>query len=161
MSVVSHAVIVLSYNSSVTACKILDDLIDIRLFREENQNWIEKAIMTRIWISTTSKLTENVLEQLQELLDTVSHDSKAPISAPATHAAQTVSTLHRFHIIDYSNHKPSCCGSGSSQHPDKNSSAWPKHGVSFVCTLFSRKLEHRIKQRFPGRCPMIRERETI
>jgi hypothetical protein len=79
--------------SNVTACKALDDLIDIRLFREENQTWIEKAVITRIWIGTTDNFIENALEQLQELFDTVLHNSKAgpALSASATHAAQTVS----------------------------------------------------------------------
>jgi hypothetical protein len=81
-------------DSNVTACKALDDLIDIRLFREENQTWIEKAIITRIWIGTTNSVSENALEQLQELFDTVAQNSKVPLSAPATHAAQTVSCLH-------------------------------------------------------------------
>lgn len=79
--------------SNATACKVVDDLINIRLFREENQAWIEKAVITRIWISTTNSLADNVLEHLQELLDTVSRDSQATFSAPATHAAQTVSDV--------------------------------------------------------------------
>lgn len=72
------------------ACKALDGLIDTRLFREENQSWIEKAVITRIWISTTNSPSENTLEQIQELLDTVSQHSETTLSAPATHAAQTV-----------------------------------------------------------------------
>jgi hypothetical protein len=82
---------VLSQDSNITACRIIDDLIDIRLFREENQAWLEKAVITRIWIGTTNSLDENTLEQLQELLDTVSRNTKTSLSAPATHAAQTVS----------------------------------------------------------------------
>jgi hypothetical protein len=81
----------LQFDSNATACKILDDLIDIRLFREENQVWIEKAIVMRIWLGTTNSLAENTLEQLQELLDAVRQSTKGSFSAPATHAAQTVS----------------------------------------------------------------------
>jgi hypothetical protein len=93
--------IVLTCFSAVTACKILDDLIDIRLFREENQSWIEKAVITRIWIGTTNSLAENAMEQLQDLLDTVSRNTKTSLSAPATHAAQTVSGAWalRSHIL--------------------------------------------------------------
>jgi hypothetical protein len=78
----------------ITACKIVDDLIEIRLFREENQNWIEKATITRIWISTTDSSADNILDYLQDILDTVSCNSRAPFSASATHAAQTVSAIH-------------------------------------------------------------------
>jgi hypothetical protein len=84
----------LIFDSNVTACKALDDLIDIRLFREENQTWIEKAVITRIWIGTTNSVSENVLEQLEVLFDTVAQNLKLPLSAPATHAAQTVSYSH-------------------------------------------------------------------
>jgi histone H3/H4 len=81
----------LMFNSNVTACKALDDLIDMRLFREENQTWIEKAVITRIWIGTTNNFSENILEQLQELFDAIARNWKNHLSAPATHAAQTVS----------------------------------------------------------------------
>jgi hypothetical protein len=50
-------------------------------------------VVTRIWITTTNMTADDNLEQLQELLDLVSQNSKDPLSAPATHAAQTVSGL--------------------------------------------------------------------
>jgi hypothetical protein len=84
----------LSHNSNATAGKALGDLIELRLFREENQVWVEKAVITRIWIGTTNSSTDKILDQLQELLDTVSRNLRAPLSAPATHAAQVVSDLH-------------------------------------------------------------------
>lgn len=77
-------------HSIVMACQVVDNLIDLRLFREENAVWIEKAVITRIWISTTNGGIENAPEQLQELFDSVVRNSKDCLSAPATHAAQTV-----------------------------------------------------------------------
>lgn len=88
-------IIIADDRSNTTACKILDDLIHVRLFQEENQTWLEKAVMMRIWIATTTNLADNVLEQLQELLDAVTQNTKGPFSAPATHAAQTVSDTAR------------------------------------------------------------------
>ncbi|KAL7773732.1 hypothetical protein CFE70_003699 [Pyrenophora teres f. teres 0-1] len=73
-----------------SACRALDDMIDIRLFREENQNWIEKAVITRIWFGSSNSVSENTLEQLQTLFDTVLQNSKVTFTAPATHAAQTL-----------------------------------------------------------------------
>lgn len=67
--------------------------MDIRLFWEENQQWIEKAIITRIWIGSTNSLSENVLEELQDRFDTISQHLQTPLSAPATHAAQIVSLV--------------------------------------------------------------------
>jgi hypothetical protein len=81
----------LTISSSLTACKLIDELIELRLFREEKEAWTEKAVITRIWISCTTHAAENILEQLHELFDTVSQNLKGSLSAPATHAAQTVS----------------------------------------------------------------------
>jgi hypothetical protein len=86
----SGIAITLTNDSNVNACKALDHLIDMRLFREEKQVWIEKALVMRIWLGTTNSCAENILEQLHELLDAVSQNTKAPLSAPATHAVQTV-----------------------------------------------------------------------
>jgi hypothetical protein len=83
----------LSHDSNATAGKILDDLIESRLFREENQAWIEKAMITRIWIGTTNSCADNILHQLQELLDRISQHLQMALSAPATHAAQVVSEI--------------------------------------------------------------------
>jgi hypothetical protein len=82
----------LTIDSSVTACKALDDLIELRLFREENQAWIEKAAITRVWLGTTDTCAENILDELQELFDRILQNSQTSLSAPATHAAQTVSS---------------------------------------------------------------------
>ncbi|KAI4675119.1 uncharacterized protein J4E88_008023 [Alternaria novae-zelandiae] len=87
---IMHYIHKLKEHSNATACKVLDDLIDIRLFREENQSWIEKAVITRIWIGINNSLSENSLEQLIDLFDTVAQNSKVSLSAPATHAAQTL-----------------------------------------------------------------------
>ena len=87
---IMHYIHKLKDHSNTTACKALEDLIDVRLFREENQSWIEKAVITRIWIGTNNNLADNTLEQLQELFDTVDQNSKIRLSAPATHAAQTL-----------------------------------------------------------------------
>ncbi|CAN9168411.1 unnamed protein product [Alternaria alternata] len=87
---IMHYIHKLKDHSNTTACKALEDLIDVRLFREENQSWIEKAIITRIWLGTNNNPADNTLEQLQELFDTVDQNSKIRLSAPATHAAQTL-----------------------------------------------------------------------
>lgn len=77
-------------NSNIYACKALDDLINLRLSREEHGTWIEKAVITRIWISTSDVDAENALEKMQEMFDMVLQESNSPLSAPATHAAQTL-----------------------------------------------------------------------
>jgi hypothetical protein len=63
-----------------------------RLFREEKEAWIEKAVITRLWITSSSSIAEGTLNQLREFLDEVLQNAKTPLSAQATHAAQTVSS---------------------------------------------------------------------
>lgn len=96
--------ILIEYFSSNIACRALDDLIELRLFREENQNWIEKAVITRVWIGTTKDCTENTLENFQALFDSVGQNLKASLTAPATHAAQTVS-VPTCKILLLANHR--------------------------------------------------------
>lgn len=83
----------------MTACKVLDDFIGLRLFREENQSWIEKAVITRIWAGTTGPDTENALDTLQEFFENVVRKTKHPLSPPATHAAQTVSDVYGITLM--------------------------------------------------------------
>ncbi|KAF2712150.1 SPO22-domain-containing protein [Pleomassaria siparia CBS 279.74] len=87
---IMHYIHKLKDHSAATSCKILDDLIDIRLFSDENKSWIERAVITRIWISTTSPHFENCLDSLKDLFDVVKQNTKYPLAAPATHAAQTL-----------------------------------------------------------------------
>ncbi|KAL5114846.1 sporulation-specific protein 22 [Pleosporales sp. CAS-2024a] len=87
---IMHHVHKLKEHNNTNAGKIVDNLIDIRLFREENQIWIEKAIITRIWISTNNPSANNIIEELHELLETASRNMEDTFSAPATHAAQTL-----------------------------------------------------------------------
>lgn len=78
-------------HSAATASRLLEGLLETRLYREENQSWIEKAVITRVWVGTSGSDSENPLDSLQELFERVSRNTKFPLSAPATHAAQTVS----------------------------------------------------------------------
>ncbi|KAF2190807.1 SPO22-domain-containing protein [Zopfia rhizophila CBS 207.26] len=77
-------------HSNVTARRSLDDLIELRLLSDQNQDWIEKAVITRIWVGTTGSSSEQSNEPLQELFENISRKTKHPLSAPATHAAQTL-----------------------------------------------------------------------
>ena len=60
------------------------------MIREENASWIEKAVITRVWISTSDVYAENAIEQLEQLFETVMHESNLSLTPPATHAAQTL-----------------------------------------------------------------------
>lgn len=49
--------------------------------------WVEKAIIARVWFSTSDVHAGYALEHLRDTLNLV-HDSNFSLSAPATHAAQ-------------------------------------------------------------------------
>ncbi|KAK7183868.1 hypothetical protein PSPO01_10204 [Paraphaeosphaeria sporulosa] len=87
---IMHYVHKLKDQSAATACKALDEVISTRLFREEKEAWIDKAVITRVWITCTSFVVEGTLNQLREFFDDVLRNAKAPLSAHATHAAQTL-----------------------------------------------------------------------
>ncbi|KAI9697243.1 MAG: hypothetical protein M1836_004807 [Candelina mexicana] len=72
------------------ACKALDDLLTMRTFSTEKEAWVEKVLITRLWISTNSSDNNNVLNQLYAILDSIASNIKEPLSAHATHAAQTL-----------------------------------------------------------------------
>ena len=80
----------LTIHCSHTACKVLDELLELRLFREEKEAWIEKGVITRIWICCTTRIADETLETLGQLFDNVTQNMEASFSARATHAAQTV-----------------------------------------------------------------------
>ncbi|KAF2447271.1 SPO22-domain-containing protein [Karstenula rhodostoma CBS 690.94] len=87
---IMHHVHKLKDQSAATACKIVDELISTRLFREEKEAWIEKAVITRVWITCTSFVAEGTLIHLRDFFDEILRNAKAPLSAQATHAAQTL-----------------------------------------------------------------------
>ncbi|KAL1391665.1 meiosis protein SPO22/ZIP4 like-domain-containing protein [Phyllosticta capitalensis] len=70
------------------ALKALDGLLYSRLFEQENKSWIEKAIMTRIWVTVESNQPDT--KALSELLDHANQYMGEPLTAPATHASQTI-----------------------------------------------------------------------
>ncbi|KAF3046085.1 hypothetical protein E8E12_010940 [Didymella heteroderae] len=80
----------LKRSSNVHACKALDELLTSRLIRDECGPWIEKAVITRVWISTNDAHAGSALEQLHQIFDLLFNESTFSLSAPATHAAQTL-----------------------------------------------------------------------
>ncbi|KAI9795239.1 MAG: hypothetical protein M1835_006135 [Candelina submexicana] len=72
------------------ACKALDNLLTMRTFSTGKEAWVEKVLITRLWISTNSSDTNNVLNQLYAILDSIASNIKEPLTSHATHAAQTL-----------------------------------------------------------------------
>ncbi|KAF3008729.1 hypothetical protein E8E13_009809 [Curvularia kusanoi] len=76
--------------SNLYACQALDNLLQNRLLREANGLWVGKAIVVRVWLGTSDAPAGHSLEQLQKMMDSVMQEPSFSLSAPATHAAQTL-----------------------------------------------------------------------
>lgn len=74
------------------AGKALDGLFELRLLNEpDKEAWLERALITRIWIAVSSvKDGDHALRQMQTLLDNIHRAFRQPVSSTATHAAQTL-----------------------------------------------------------------------
>ena len=78
------------------ACKALDDLISIRLLPAENDLWIEKACITRIWITVSLPAADHPEEMLHNILNIVRKEAGKPFPSLSTHAAQMVTSGDLF-----------------------------------------------------------------
>lgn len=73
------------------ACGLLDTLITIRLFDASTsmQEWLDKAIVTRVWIST-DMTGDEVIKGTQRLFDETLANIGKPLEPTVTHAAQAL-----------------------------------------------------------------------
>lgn len=69
-------------------CRLLDDFLTMRRFSDKHVEWVEKALITRLWISVKSR--EDAVRSIYNLLDMVVQGLRQPLRASATHAAQTL-----------------------------------------------------------------------
>ncbi|KAF2096421.1 SPO22-domain-containing protein [Rhizodiscina lignyota] len=83
-----HRLKTISPCHAVTA---LDDLLELRLVEvSDKAEWIEKAMITRIWISTLNPDDGTALRSLQDFLEIAFRVLRQPPNVTATHAAQTL-----------------------------------------------------------------------
>jgi hypothetical protein len=81
----------LNDKSPSLACKALDELLNLRILREEREEFIERVLITRIWITVSQRETFEAMEALQELFTLIVSNNKRAISSAAAHGAHTVS----------------------------------------------------------------------
>lgn len=91
--------------NSKLACGVLDDLLTHRVLQSDNSTWLDKALVTRIWVSTmeSAPLGDSWDTGLLETLDKVHKCSPEPLSPDATGAAQSVS-LYTNHINSHNSY---------------------------------------------------------
>ena len=80
-----HHIRKLHDKSPTSGSAMLDEFI-IKLSRGDNDVWMEKAVVTRMWMITSQRDTFNTLDAIHEVLSKLSR----PLSAEAAVAAQAV-----------------------------------------------------------------------
>jgi hypothetical protein len=98
---------VATYHSAITnttpgphshlACQTLDLLLS-RLLGQPPiaQTWVEKIVVTRVWISSLSLHMQDHPSKLEILFDNIARTNGTRLGLEATHAAQSVSGKRHF-----------------------------------------------------------------
>ena len=87
---IMHHIRKLADKSPNLACKALDELLKLRILQAGKAEWVEKAIITRLWMINNQKEDSETLSTFQEILSTVFENQSEPFSSAAALAAQTV-----------------------------------------------------------------------
>ena len=90
---IMHHVRKLAEKSPGLASRSLDELLKLRIVPAGKAEWAEKAIITRLWMTTNQKDGTDALVALGELLSMVLDGLSEPFSPAASLAAQTVCSL--------------------------------------------------------------------
>ncbi|TVY21229.1 hypothetical protein LARI1_G000647 [Lachnellula arida] len=81
----------LNEKSPSLACKALEDLMRLRILKMDKEDWVEKVLVTRLWISVTQRDSPEALSSLKEFFTMIASNVNQPIGATATVAAHTAS----------------------------------------------------------------------
>ncbi|KAG9248179.1 meiosis protein SPO22/ZIP4 like-domain-containing protein [Calycina marina] len=85
-----HHIRKLNDKSSSLACKALDSFITMRILQDGKDSWLEKVIITRIWLTISQRDSAEALEALKMMLSNIYQHTQKPASAAATLAAHTL-----------------------------------------------------------------------
>jgi hypothetical protein len=82
--------VLVSKNAAGLACDCLDTLISKRLLPMEREDWLDKAFITRVYVTIQHKFThdESAIASLHSLLDTIAKQLRKTFNQTSTHAAQ-------------------------------------------------------------------------
>jgi hypothetical protein len=127
--------------SADLSCRALDELLALRLFAEEKEEWIERASMMRIWITTSNTDAVDKVHSLKDVLDNISANTKNPFSSAATHAAQVVRNILLACLVSLGLIMGSCFGNELTMLILKSNTKPLNLGVVFQITRFLRSVE--------------------
>ncbi len=89
---VMHHVHKLKTRNADMAFHVLETLLLERLAMADKSEWVERALVTAIWITTTSAAVTSGLDPLERLLESLHVKLNKPLGQTATHAGQMVCT---------------------------------------------------------------------
>jgi hypothetical protein len=75
------------------ACKALDELLSLRILKEERADWTEKILVTRLYMTAGQRESPDSLMELSNLFSLIVDNIAQPISSGASLGAHTVCTL--------------------------------------------------------------------
>ncbi len=87
---VMHHIRKLNDKSPSLACNAIDEFLHTRVFEADNDEWLETALINRLWMATSQRDGVDVLPSVRRILDTVLSNIKRPVGSSATFAAQMV-----------------------------------------------------------------------
>jgi hypothetical protein len=140
----------LNDKSPSLACKALDELLRLRVLKpdEGREDYIEKILVTRLWITTSQTGSPDVLKSIDELFSHIASNVTKPISSAATLAAHTVCVLSQ--MVDKCLTLYSYSGKESSQVIAKDNTMRLKIGVIWLCIGYSRMRVNSTTLEFQG-----------
>ncbi len=90
---IMHHIRKLHDKSPSMACKRLDELLQTRVFHAGNHRWVADILINRLWMTISQRNSDNFLEDLKYIFETIASNVDKAIDPSATHAAQTVSNV--------------------------------------------------------------------
>ncbi|KAF2233241.1 SPO22-domain-containing protein [Viridothelium virens] len=76
--------------NAAVACKTLDEVLELRLYEAGRQDWLEKAVVMRIWLTTAETNSVSTAESAHAFLQNVFGNLTKPFTLPAAHAVMTL-----------------------------------------------------------------------
>ncbi|KAI9820657.1 MAG: hypothetical protein M1827_005026 [Pycnora praestabilis] len=90
LKTIVHQIHVLKARAPELACHAVDELLLIRGLSPEQHEWVEKLFITRLWITVGLPDQGGVLDTSRRLFDKLLSNLAKPLTAAATHAAQSL-----------------------------------------------------------------------
>lgn len=80
----------LNNRSSTLASKALDDFLSLRILQSDKIQWVERVLITRVWMTIDHAEMQDSLVLLDRIFTKVAENLTKPVSSAATLAAHTV-----------------------------------------------------------------------